>query len=702
MQPRPARLPLSRRERFAVAALLLLAFALRIVDLTRVPPGLHNDEVVAAKFAEAVMNGHTAIFYPEDTGSEPLHYFFSAPIMSLFGSTVFALRLPSIALSLIAMSAIWALARRLLGPIVALTALAGFAITFWTVQFGRIVSPVVMMAPLGALSAYCSWRASEADGRRAWMLWMLSGLTLGMSILSYTAARITPAIYVAFGAYLAIAHRATWRRVWRGLAVVLLVATLASSPMFIYLAQNPAADQLNFFDIDRPLGELRQGNFAPVVESTLNTLGMFAFTGDPLPYYTIPGRPIFEPAGALLLAAGLVIAVWRWRQPEYAFVVLWFFLSLVPGMLSQPAPNSTRTLAVQVVLFIFPGITVATILNRWRNWVAPNSKLQTPNSKVAALLARWRNPIVYASLALLFAVNVAWTVRDYFVVWPSMDTVRFWHRSGLKAVADRLQADPDTSPVAICLPDELLDERDPWWKPGWQHMRYLLHRPDLWLRYYNCVDAMVFIDRPARYAVPDAGDASALAAFPIFTQFLSTTRPDLDVLPDRLGTIVRADVSTVLNQRLAEIAADSPVRWAPEAGAGTAQLPIDFGDRVELLGYTLHPSSLIPHPSSFDLTTYWRVTGRLPPQLSQFTHVLDAEGNIVAQQDRLALTSASLRPGDVFAQIHRVTLPPDLPAGEYALSIGLYSYLDGSRLPIIAGDQPRGDRLWLRPIRLTE
>ncbi|HKZ85596.1 MAG TPA: glycosyltransferase family 39 protein [Anaerolineae bacterium] len=697
MQPRPARLPLSRRERFAVTALLLLAFALRTVDLTRVPPGLHNDEVVAAKFAEAVMNGHYAIFYPEDTGSEPLHYFFSAPIMSLFGSTVFALRLPSVALSLIAMSVMWAFARRLLGPIVALTALAGFAITFWTVQFGRIVSPVVMMAPLGALSAYGFWRASEAGGRRAWMLWVLSGFALGMSILSYTAARITPAIYVAFGAYLAIAHRAEWRRVWRGLAVVLLVAALVSLPMFIYLAQNPAADQLDFFDIDRPLVELQQGNLAPVIESTLNTLGMFAFTGDSLPYYAIPGRPIFEPAGALLLAAGLVIALWRWRRPEYAFVVLWFFLSLVPGMLSQPAPNSTRTLAVQVVLFVFPGITIAAILNRWRNRAAPNSK-------VAASLNRWRNPIVYAGLALLFAVNLVWTARDYFVVWPSMDTVRFWHRSGLKAVADRLQADPDASPVAICLPDELLDERDPWWKPAWQHMRYLLHRPDLWLRYYNCVDAMVFIDRPARYAVPDAGDASALAAFPIFTQFLSTTKPDLDVLPDRLGTIVRADVSTVLKQRLAEVAADSPVSWAPEAGSGAARLPVNFGNRAELLGYTLHPSSLTRsvHPSSFDLTTYWRVTGRLPPQLSQFTHVLDAEGNIVAQQDRLALTSASLRPGDVFAQIHRVTLPDDLPPGEYALSIGLYSYLDGSRLPIIEGDQPRSDRLWLRPIRLSE
>ncbi len=702
---------ISRREWLAVVALLLLAFTLRTIDLARVPPGLHNDEVVAAQMAESVMNGRLAIFFPEDTGSEPLHYYFSAPIMRVFGSTVFALRLPSMALSLIGASAMWAVARRLFGPPVALTALAGFAIVFWTVEFGRIVSPVVMMVPLGTLSAYFFWRAYTASadhktaqagipmpaperhgdaalhkfviyragGRRALPLWALSGLWLGMSILSYTAARILPVIFAAFGVYVLIAHRAEWRRWWMGIALTLIVATVVALPMFLYLMVNPAADQLDFFDIDRPLVELRQGHLAPVIQTTLNTLGMFAFAGDPLPYYDVPGRPVFEPIGALLLAAGLLIAFRRWRRPEYAFVVLWFFLSLAPGMLSQPAPNYTRTLGVQIVLFAIPGIAVA------------------------ALLERWRSAIVYAGLGIVFLGNIAWTAHDYFVVWPGIDTVRFWHQSGLKAVADRLQAAPDSSPVALCLPEWLIDEREPWWKPGWQHLRYLLHRPDVSLRYYDCVDSMVFIEGPARYAVPDAADADALGAFPFYSQFLAAADRVLDILPDRSGIILGADATAALDQHLTEVAAGSVAAWAPEAGGEPAHLPVSFGDKVELLGYTLHPSSLIPHPSSsFDLTTYWRVTGSLPPQLSQFTHVLDADGTIVAQQDRLALTSASLRAGDIFAQIHRVTLPADLDEGDYSLSVGLYTLRDGSRLPIRQGGQPRGDRLWLRSITVEK
>ena len=496
---------ISRAEWLAVIGVLWIAFALRTVDLTQVPPGLHNDEVIETRIAETVADGRLAIFFPEDTGSEGLHYYWAALFIDVFGHGVYALRLPAVFLSLISLCVVWALTRRLFGPVAALTASAGFAVAFWPVAFGRIISHTIMLVPIAALASYCLWRAWHSTGRRAWLLWGLSGLWLGLSLYAYTAARVLPVIVVAFGVYVALTQPIDRRRWWTGIAVLLAVAAMVALPLGVVLWQNPELDDLYFFEIDRPLTELRRGNLEPVAQTALQTLGMFAFVGDPLPYYTIPGhapgdvrpgaslteqvysqgRPVFEPIGALMLLAGMLISLRRWRQPEYAFIVLWFFLSLVPGMLSQPAPNSTRTLGSQVVVFALIGIAVA------------------------AIVARWRHPLVVAALGLLFVGNLVWTATDYFRVWPTIDTVRYWHNSGLKAVADSLQADPDTTPAAICLPDELIDERRPWWKPGWQHMRYLLNRPDLSLRYYNCVDAMVLLDGPARYAVPDAPAAAA-------------------------------------------------------------------------------------------------------------------------------------------------------------------------------------------------
>lgn len=672
---------ISGREWSAIIVLLLLAFLLRTFCLTRVPPGLHNDEVVEIKLTETVVGGRAGIFFPEDTGHEVLYYYYTAPFVRLLGHTVFAMRLPAVFLSLIGMCAVWALARQLLGATVALTALAGFAVTFWAVAFGRVVLRVVMGVPLAALAAYCFWRARATGGWRALALWGLSGVWVGLAINAYTAARILPAIFVAFGVYISLVHRSQWRRWWTGIAAMLAVTAILVLPLFVYLAQHPEADQLGFFDVDRPLTELRRGNLGPAIETSLRTLGMFAFVGDPLPYYDLPGRPVFEPAGALLLAVGLLIALWRWRRPRYAFVALWFFMSLALGMLSQPAPNYTRTLGVQVVLFALPGIAVEALL-KW----AGRAHLKT-----ARLWA-------YVFLALLFIGNLAWTARDYFIVWPSLDIVRFWYHAGLKAVADRLQDDAavsadtsvDASPVAVCVPEYLADGRDPWWNPAWQHMRYLLYRPDLALRYYDCASAMVLIAGPARYAFPDVADPAALDQVPAYAQVLAAAEVDVDVLPDDLGVIVRAQVAPT--SLLDEVAAHSTV-----AADQSAQVPVNFQGMAEFLGYDLSVSSLKPG-DSFDLVTYWRVTDDLPPVLLQFTHVLDRYGGIIAQQDRLALTSASLRPGDVFVQSHRLTLPGDLAEGEYSLAVGLYVQSGGTRLQIEEQGQPRGDRLWLRAI----
>jgi hypothetical protein len=237
-------------------------------------------------------------------------------------------------------------------------------------------------------------------------------------------------------------------------------------------------------------------------------------------------------------------------------------------------------------------------------------------------------------------------------------------------------------------------------------MRYLLHRPDLSLRYYNCADTMIFIDGPARYAFPDAADVDALNQYPAYSQIIAVAEPELDLLPDRLGIIVRDDrertqsrISTVLGQHLAKVTTRSAVGWAPEVGETDqpARLPINFEDAVTFLGYELSISSLKPG-DAFDLVTYWRVTSDLPPQLAQFTHLLSTDGNIITQQDRLALTSASLRAGDIFGQRHHLTLPVDLAAGEYPLTIGLYTQSDGTRLQITQAGQPRGDRLSLGSI----
>ncbi|CAG0933029.1 hypothetical protein TFLX_02857 [Thermoflexales bacterium] len=657
---------ISRREWTTVIAVILLAFTLRLHDLAGTPPGLHIDELANVQMTETVTQGRFVIFFPENIGNEALYFYFAAPFMSLLGKSIVALRMPPVFMSLVGMCVIWALTRRLFGPVAALVAMIGFAATFWTLLTGRILVRTVLELPLAALAAYCFWRARTASGRRIWVFFALSGLFAGLSIETYIASRALPVIFVVFGAYTLLFQRSNWRFWFKGLVIALAVMALVALPLVLYLTQYTDGGKLSFFNINQPLRELGQGNPQPLIENVINVLGMFVFTGDALPYYGIPHRPFLEPMGAALLIGGLLIAAWHWRKPEYMFLLLWFFLTLVPTMLSFPAPNSIRAIGAQVVVFIFIGLAVA------------------------ALVKRWPNKFVYAGLLVVFVFNVAWTSRDYFVVWPSLAETRFWQLAGMRGVADHLQRDPDTSAVAVCAPDQLIYEADRWWEPAWKLMRFLLNRPELALRYYNCVDTLVLPEGTTRYAFPDAAEAVTLQQFPIYTQFLASASAEWTELPDRLGVIVKVDLAALLDQQLQE-GASSIVKL--EGSNERATLPLDLAGKVDFLGYMLSQTG-----KEAELITYWRARDQLPPQLSQFTHVLNEKGEIVTQQDRLMLTSQSLRRGDVFVQIHRLTLPADLVPGSYPLAIGLYTQPDNQRLPIVVNQQPQGERIFLESL----
>src|SRR5512137_92968 len=83
-------------ELACVTGLLLLAASLRLLRLQDFPAGYHNDEVTAAHLTEQVMAGRVAVFFPEETGTEPLYMYAAAPFGWLLGPGVFTFRLPSV------------------------------------------------------------------------------------------------------------------------------------------------------------------------------------------------------------------------------------------------------------------------------------------------------------------------------------------------------------------------------------------------------------------------------------------------------------------------------------------------------------------------------------------------------------------------------------------------------------------------------
>jgi hypothetical protein len=118
-----------------------------------------------------------------------------------------------------------------------------------------------------------------------------------------------------------------------------------------------------------------------------------------------------------------------------------------------------------------------------------------------------------------------------------------------------------------------------------------------------------------------------------------------------------------------------------------------------------------------ELVTRWQVIGQLPADRDAviFAQVLDSQGRVVAQEDRLDVPSWSWHMGDEFAQLLRLSIPSELQAGSYRLIAGVYTVPDRvdavlaghdpdpamPRLPVLIGGSPAGDVIELPSVEVV-
>jgi hypothetical protein len=129
----------------------------------------------------------------------------------------------------------------------------------------------------------------------------------------------------------------------------------------------------------------------------------------------------------------------------------------------------------------------------------------------------------------------------------------------------------------------------------------------------------------------------------------------------------------------------------------------NFGDVVALAGYDL--SEEVKAGSTFEIILYWRRIGDTSGQYSVFSHLVDSEWVMWAQNDGVPQVDgspfASWGNGEMVEDHRAVAVPTDTPAGEYRMEIGVYSPLTMERLTIgNAGEDELKDRVLTQVIRV--
>jgi len=664
---------LQRWELWVLIVLLLVGVAMRLVALDDVPPGLGYDELENARLSERVLAGKWAIYFPENFGQESLYPTLAALTVRLLGWNVFALRFPGAVAGALSVLALYLAGRRLADRRVALLAAAFQAVSFWPLIETRVALEMSLLPPLAGLAMLFLARGLDGQAKPRWRALLdfaLTGLFLGGHAYAYTAGRVMPLLLPALLIYLLLLDCLDCRilrRHWPGLLLLCLVTLLVVAPLALFLRAHPEAEQ-RLDQLSGPLTALRQGDFRPVLEITVGTLGMFTLRGEPQWLYNIAGRPVFDPITSVFFYAGLVFCIARLRDWRCGVTLLWLLVGLGPAMVSLPPGSFNHSLAAQPVVYLVLALGVDAA---WK-WLARRRA--------------WAGPLM---IALLLAFNGVLSCQAYFVAWANAPEVRELYQGGITAVAHELDAHDPPGPVAVGAP--YVNYWHPWNTVGFD---LALRREDLVVRWFNPAGGWVWpVDAgPATYYFPtdplgaQTFDPALKALFTADATLLPTTSDDF--------TAFRVAYPAALEQRL-DALADTPLAWPPElVHLPPPTLPLVFGDRFALLGAELQEDS-VPPGGELRLVTYWEVLIADPTPVVVFVHLTSDGQDIWGQRDWLDVRPVGLRPGDRFAQVHLVPVKPEALPGLYHVQLGFYGPDTLLRLPIAAGAEGTADRVWV-------
>ncbi|MHB1355322.1 MAG: glycosyltransferase family 39 protein [Anaerolineae bacterium] len=145
----------------------------------------------------------------------------------------------------------------------------------------------------------------------------------------------------------------------------------------------------------------------------------------------------------------------------------------------------------------------------------------------------------------------------------------------------------------------------------------------------------------------------------------------------------------------------------PHTNSNALQQPTDiiFGNTIHLTGYSL--STLRVRPGDVvQLSLFWQADETINKRFKVFVHLVNEQGQIVAQRDAEPGGGAALtttwKPGAVITDSYGVLLPIDTLPGILTVRIGLYDLESGQRLEAREGRRSLGDALDLAQIEVNK
>lgn len=625
----------------ALFAIFATAVFLRFYGLGVLPPGLFHDEAAIGLDAlDVLRTGNLPIYFERTTGGqEPIFGYLTILSMLLLGQDVLAMRVVAPIVGLLTVAVTYALGKEMHGRWVGLIASMLVAVSYWQVHESHTSFRAVTLPLMVGLTFFLIWRALR---KGSIVSYTLAGLAGGLTMYTYQSSRMFPLLVALAFAYLCICQRE--RICWKGLAVFGAAMLAISVPLGIYYVGHP---ELFIARIDQV------GAAGTTWDGFGNALGMFSNRGDITWKFNLPGKPVFDPFVSALFYLGVVVSLWRWRQPSYGILLLWVVIMLLPTALSTESPHFLRALGIVPAVYVLPAVGATWLVGTLSQWAPVLSKEGFQH-------------VGYLAFAGWLALGATATYIDYFGEWASNPGPFEDYNGDVEAAARYLNTLSGNEVVMFS-------------SQYYGHYTVsFFERRRLDLRWFDGRQSLPF---------PDVGDRDTVYVFP---KSASPSQAYLDAMlgPGNLAGQARGPQGQISFQayRL------SPEKLAQARAALVPPEPLSIraGDELELLGYQLGEPGANGRPEArpgakLPLNLYWRVLKRTGADYSFFSHLLDYRSKMWGQGDTNQYWSSDWHPGDLVVGRYDIAVQPTAPAGKFTVEVGIFDRKTGGRLSMSNG-----------------
>lgn len=397
---------MEKQELVILILILFLAVFFRFFKLSSLPPGLYPDEAINGNQA---LQQPGKIFYPENNGREGLFVNILALSLHLLSPSLFSLRLSSAIFGTATVFGVYLLGKEFFSKEAGLASAFLMAVSFWHVNFSRIVFRAILAPFFLVFSFYFLVRALKYKNKREMAA---AGALYGLGFHTYIAYRISILIlpFIFIPAW--IKNKREGKKFLSLLLYFGLPLLLTGLPLAAYFILKPST----FISRAGGVSVLAQPSpLKALIESLVKHLGMFNVSGDFNWRHNLAGQPVlFWPTGILFLV-GLFYSVYevgkkvirkKFLEVEgFGITLIWFGALLLPGVMTyEGIPHSLRVIGTMPAVYLLSGLG----FTKLKTFI----KEKTPFKRRTS----FKNLIIFGTGLLLCSFLLA-SYSRYFSTW---------------------------------------------------------------------------------------------------------------------------------------------------------------------------------------------------------------------------------------------------------------------------------------------